>query len=112
VSSAKRKSAQGVKAIDSQQFTVDSSGKEKQNPHLTDVKTTVSSKGQIALPAELWRMDRIEPGQVFDVERLARGEYRLIRRAAPRNEGVIDWLLACPHKNFFAPLESESTETL
>jgi AbrB family looped-hinge helix DNA binding protein len=64
--------------------------------HLTYVKTTVSSKGQIVLPAELRRMDRVEAGQEFDVERLDRGDYRLIRRAVPRNEGAIDWLLACP----------------
>ncbi len=57
-------------------------------------------------------MDRIEPGQEFDVERLDRGNYRLIRRAAPPNEGAIDWLLACPQKDFFLPIESESTDAL
>jgi len=75
------------------------------------VKTTISSKGQIVLPAEFRRMDRIEPGQEFDVERLDRGDYRLLR-VAPRNEGVIDWLLTCPHHDFFVPIESESTDTL
>ncbi len=76
------------------------------------MKTTVSSKGQIVLPAELRQMDRIQPGQDFDVERVDRGEYRLVRRAAPRNEGAIDWQLACPQKNFFVPIESESTDAL
>lgn len=76
------------------------------------MKTTISSKGQIVLPAEFREMDRIRPGQEFDIERLDRGEYRLTRRPAPQNEGVIDWLLACPHKDFFTPIESESTETL
>jgi AbrB family looped-hinge helix DNA binding protein len=76
------------------------------------MKTTVSSKGQIVLPAELRQMDRIETGQVFEVERVDRGEYRLVRRAAPANDGAIDWLLACPHKDFFVPTDSESTETL
>ena len=76
------------------------------------MKTTVSSKGQIVLPAELRQMDHIEPGQEFDVERLDRGSYRLVRRAAPPNEGVVDWLLACPVKDFFVPVESESTDTL
>ena len=37
------------------------------------------------------------------------GEYRLIRRAPRSNEGVVDWLLACPEKDFFAPIESVST---
>lgn len=80
--------------------------------YLTYVKTTVSSKGQIVLPAELRQQDRIEAGQEFEVERLDRGEYRLVRRTARPNEGVVDWLLACPEKDFFVPIESESTDTL
>jgi len=81
-------------------------------PYLTDMKTTVSSKGQIVLPAEIRQQDRIEAGQEFEVERVGRGEYRLKRRSAPLNEGVLDWLLACPEKDFFVPVESESTDTL
>ncbi len=76
------------------------------------MKTTVSSKGQIVLPAELRQLDRIEPGQEFDVERLDRGDYRLVRRAAAPNDGAVDWLLACPAKGFFVPVSSESTDTL
>lgn len=76
------------------------------------MKTTVSSKGQIVLPAEFRQMDRIEPGQEFDVERVERGEYRLVLRAAPPNDGAVDWLLACPEKDYFVPVESESTDTL
>lgn len=76
------------------------------------MKTTVSSKGQIVLPAELRQMDRIEPGQEFDVERLERGDYRLVRRTARPNDGALDWLLACPAKGFFVSVDSESTDTL
>jgi AbrB family looped-hinge helix DNA binding protein len=76
------------------------------------MKTTVSSKGQIVLPAEIRQQDRIESGQEFDIERVDCGEYRLKRRSAPPNEGVVDWLLACPEKGFFVPIESESTDTL
>lgn len=76
------------------------------------MKTTVSSKGQIVLPSELRQMDRIEAGQEFDVERLDRGDYRLVRRAARPNDGAVDWLLACPQKDFFEPIDSESTDTL
>ena len=75
------------------------------------MKTTISSKGQIVLPAEYRRMDGIQPGQEFQVERLDCGDYRL-RRTAPRNDGAIDWLFACPHKDFFVPIESESTDKL
>ena len=76
------------------------------------MKTTVSSKGQIVLPAELRQRDGIEAGQEFEVERLDRGEYRLKRLSPPANEGVVDWLLACPEKGYFVPIESESTNTL
>ena len=80
--------------------------------YLTDMKTTVSSKGQLVLPAEIRRQDRIEAGQEFDVERIARGEYRLVRREPPPNEGLIDWLLSCPERGWFVPIDSESTDTL
>jgi AbrB family looped-hinge helix DNA binding protein len=76
------------------------------------MKTRISSKGQIVLPAELRRQDGIEPGQEFDVERIERGEYRLVRSETPANEGVVEWLLSCPERGFFVPVESESTDTL
>jgi AbrB family looped-hinge helix DNA binding protein len=76
------------------------------------VRTTISSKGQLVLPAEIRKQDRIEPGQQFELERLRRGEYRLVRRDPPPNEGVVSWLLSCPEKDFFVPIESESTDTL
>ncbi|MBI3181270.1 MAG: AbrB/MazE/SpoVT family DNA-binding domain-containing protein [Myxococcales bacterium] len=75
------------------------------------MKTTLSSKGQLVLPAGIRRQDRIEVGDEFEVERVRRGEYRLVRRAA-LNEGLVDWLLACPEKGYFLPIESESTDTL
>lgn len=64
------------------------------------------------LPAEIRREDGIEPGQDFEVERLRRGEYKLVRVAPPPNEGLVDWLLACPEKGYFLPIESESTHSL
>jgi len=76
------------------------------------MKTRISSKGQIVLPAELRKADRIEVGQEFDIERMDRGEYRLVLREPPPNQGVVDWLLACPLKDFFVPIESESTDEL
>lgn len=80
--------------------------------YLTKMTTTVSTKGQIVLPAEFRIQDGIEPGQEFDVQRIERGEYRLVRRNPPANEGLVDWLLGCPEKDFFVPIESESTDTL
>ena len=76
------------------------------------MKTTVSSKGQIVLPAALRALDRVEPGQEFEIERLDRGDYRLVRRSGASNDGVVDWLLACPAKDYFVAIDSESTDTL
>ena len=76
------------------------------------VATVVSTKGQVVLPAELRKQDHIEPGQVFEVERIDRGQYRLVRREPRANQGLLDWLLACPEKGFFVPIESESTDRL
>lgn len=80
--------------------------------YLTCMKTTVSSKGQIVIPAEIRKQDGIETGQEFDVERIDAGEYRLVRRAPRPNEGLVDWLLACPERGYFTPIESESTDEL
>lgn len=57
-------------------------------------------------------MDHVKPGQEFDIERLDRGDYRLVRREPSRNEGALNWLLACPQKDFFVAIESESTDAL
>jgi AbrB family looped-hinge helix DNA binding protein len=76
------------------------------------VKTTVSTKGQIIVPAAIRKQDGIEPGQQFEFERIERGEYRLLRRQPPPNQGLVDLLLACPEKGFFVPVESESTESI
>ena len=67
---------------------------------------------QIVLPAEPLEQDGVEAGQVFDVRRIDRGEYRLVRMEAPANEGLVDWLLSCPEKDYFVPVELESTDTL
>lgn len=72
----------------------------------------MSSKGQIVLPAELRQQDAIEAGQEFDVERIDRGEYRLVRRTTRSAKGLVDWLLACPDKGYFKPIVSESTDSL
>ena len=76
------------------------------------MKTAVSTKGQIVIPAEIRQQDGIEPGQEFEIERLDRGDYRLKRLTPPRNQGLLAWLLACPEKGFFVPIASESTDTL
>ena len=55
--------------------------------YLTSMRTTVSSKGQIVLPAEFRQMDGVKPGQEFDVERLDPGDYRLVRACGSAERG-------------------------
>jgi len=73
------------------------------------MKTTVSTKGQIILPAEFRQRDGVEPGQEFEVERIDCGEYRLKRKTRRRNEGLVKLLLACPVKGWFEPMDRRET---
>jgi bifunctional DNA-binding transcriptional regulator/antitoxin component of YhaV-PrlF toxin-antitoxin module len=61
------------------------------------------------LPAELRQRDDIRPGQEFEVERLDADEYRLRRLTPKPNEGLVDWLLACPEKGYFTPIHLRQT---
>ncbi len=76
------------------------------------MRTVISSKGQIVLPAELRAQDRIAAGQRFEIERLEEGQYLLKKEKRRNNQGVVDWLLACPEKDWVVPLVSETTDTL
>lgn len=76
------------------------------------MKTVLSTRGQIVIPAEFRHQDKLEPGQSFAIERVDRGEYRLVVADPPKNLGLVDTLLACPEKGWFAPIESESTDSL
>ena len=73
------------------------------------MQTTISTKGQIILPAEIRRMDGLKAGQALEIERLDCGDYRLRRVAAVPNEGLVNWLLSCPVKGFLK--DSSSTAT-
>jgi len=70
------------------------------------MRTTVSTKGQIVLPAELRKADGITAGDQFEVERIGPDEYRLTRLAPPANVGVVAWLRACPEQRWFVEIES------
>jgi AbrB family looped-hinge helix DNA binding protein len=77
------------------------------------MKTVVSSKGQIVLPAAVRRLDDVRAGHLFEVERVDRGEYRLRRIESAPNEGLVDWLLACPVKGFLSDDETgETTDSI
>jgi AbrB family looped-hinge helix DNA binding protein len=77
--------------------------------YLTRMKTTISSKGQIVLPAELRQEDGVEPGDQFEVERLDEGEYVLRRMKARPNRGLVALLRSCPEDDWFVPVDREPT---
>lgn len=76
------------------------------------MNTTLSSRGQLVLPSTIRRRDHLRPGQAFEIERIDRGEYRLIAREPEPNAGLCDWLLACPEKGYFVPVNSDNTDSL
>jgi AbrB family looped-hinge helix DNA binding protein len=67
------------------------------------MRTTVSTKGQIVLPAEFRKLDAIDAGQELEVERIEAGEYRLTLRTRKGNAGLVKLLLSCPVKGWFEP---------
>ena len=73
------------------------------------MKTTVSSKGQIVLPAELRREDDVRAGDQFEVERIEDGVFVLRRVTARANKGLIDLLRSCPVSDWYVPLDRSVT---
>jgi len=73
------------------------------------MKTTVSSKGQIVLPAELRREDEIRTGDRFEIERLDAGEYVLRRVTDRPNRGLVKHLTSCPVEDWFVPQDRSPT---
>ena len=76
------------------------------------MKVSITNKGQLTIPAEFRRLDKVEKGQTFEFRRIRPGQYRLTRVGEKRNRGVVGWLKECPEKDFFAAVDSESTNTL
>jgi len=76
------------------------------------MQTVVSTKGQIVIPAELRMKDSIRPGDKFEIKKIRSGEYSIRRVEEAPNKGLTDWLMACPVKDYFQPIPSESTDTL
>ncbi len=73
------------------------------------MKTTISSKGQIVLPAELRREDDLRTGDQFEVERLDEGAYVLRRVTGRPNRGLVSLLRTCPGQDWFVPVERGET---
>jgi len=55
-------------------------------------------------------VDRVETGQEFDVERVDRGDYRLVRRTAPPNEAPLTGYSPVRRRTSSSRSDSESTD--
>jgi bifunctional DNA-binding transcriptional regulator/antitoxin component of YhaV-PrlF toxin-antitoxin module len=76
------------------------------------MRTRISSKGQVVLPAELQQHDNISASDGCEIERLEAGEFGLVRQQRRANQALVDWLFACPEKGYFVPIASESTDDM
>jgi len=76
------------------------------------MRTKLSSKGQIVLPAELREQDDIHSGQQFEIQRVQPGEYLLKKVIEPGQPGLAAWLQSCPEQGWFQAIPSESTDTI
>jgi AbrB family looped-hinge helix DNA binding protein len=74
--------------------------------------TSLSSKGQIVLPAPLRRKDSLRVGDEFEVERIEVGRYLLKKTPGLPARGLVDVLRECPAQDWFRPVASESTDSL
>ncbi len=73
------------------------------------MKSTVSSRVKSSYPhSGRWTTSNL--GRNLTSSNSTPSDNWLVWRTALPNEGVVDWLLACPEKGFFVPIESESID--
>ena len=75
--------------------------------------TILSAKGLIEIPEEFRKADALEAGQRLEIERVGQGEYRVLASESVSQgnpaESLVDILLSCPVKDFFAPMDRADT---
>lgn len=74
---------------------------------------TISANGFIEIPPLFRESDRVRDGQTCDIERLARGEYRLRVRMddqpAQPGQSWLDILFDCPARDWYEPAPGRQT---
>ncbi|MCB1227723.1 MAG: hypothetical protein KDK99_18035 [Verrucomicrobiales bacterium] len=77
---------------------------------------TVSAGGSIEIPEAFRMEDSIREGQVCDIERVGKGEYRIVVSRVAAGDDSASWLdvlLDCPVKDWFQPVPRvETTDDL
>jgi hypothetical protein len=74
--------------------------------------TFLSADGLIQIPEAFREADDLKTGQRCDIERVGHGEYRVrvAEDEAVTGRSWVDWLLACPEKDWF--LEPDRSEMI
>jgi AbrB family looped-hinge helix DNA binding protein len=73
--------------------------------------TVLSQKGQIVLPVPVRQQLHLKAGDDFEVVVEDEDTIILRRVSSPANHGLVDHLLACPHKGWFQPFDSISYDS-
>jgi hypothetical protein len=72
--------------------------------------TTLTNGGLVEIPEVFRKEDALQPGARCDVQRVARGEYRVLMEEGDADErDWVDVLLACPERGWYVPLERQET---
>lgn len=74
------------------------------------MEKTVTSRGELGQTAGFRKLDNIEAEHELGAEPADRGNDRML--SSPPGEGAVEWLLACPQKDYFQSLESGLTDSL
>jgi AbrB family looped-hinge helix DNA binding protein len=72
------------------------------------VKTTLSSKGHVVIPPSVQKQQNLRPGDDLEIisDEDQPGTILLRRMNRQPNEGLADWLRACPVKGIRIPRRS------
>ena len=73
--------------------------------------TFISAEGLLEIPEAILKDDILQPGQRCEIERVGDGEYRVkvTGEDGEPEQSVLDWLLSCPVKDWYLPMERRET---
>ena len=73
--------------------------------------TFISADGLLEIPEDFRKADALQPGQRCEIERVGEGEYRVkvADENGEREQTVMEWLLSCPVKDWYLPMERRET---
>ena len=76
--------------------------------------TILSANGLIEIPEVFRKADALKAGQRCDIERVGQGDYRVRVEEKPKgpSQNWVEWLLACPEKDWFVEPERNEMTSL